>query len=40
MSCHYNENYLEQLTDEGIELGLEGEELENFVQEQYDMRVA
>lgn len=38
MSCHHNEDYIDQLVAEGVELGMEGEELENWVEEQYDMR--
>ena len=38
MSCNWNEIVLEQLKDEGEELGLEGEVLENWVDEQFEMR--
>ena len=38
MSCNWNEMVLDQLRDEGEELGLEGEQLEHYVEEQFEMR--
>lgn len=38
MSCHWNEIVLEQLKEEGEALGLEGEQLEHFIDEQFEMR--
>lgn len=38
MACEWNEMVLEQLRDEGEELGLEGEQLEHYVEEQFEMR--
>ena len=38
MSRHYNEIALEQLKEEGESMGLEGEQLEHFVEEQFEQR--
>lgn len=38
MSCEWNEIVLEQLKEEGEALGLEGEQLEHFIDEQFEMR--
>ena len=40
MSCEWNEIVLEQLKEEGESLGLGGEQLEHFIDEQFEMRAA
>tara|TARA_X000000950_G_scaffold101634_2_gene128343 strand:- start:12094 stop:12216 length:123 start_codon:yes stop_codon:yes gene_type:complete len=39
MSCDIKDAMIESLVQEAEELGLEGDELENWVEEQFEMRL-
>tara|TARA_B100001057_G_scaffold271412_1_gene271636 strand:- start:28980 stop:29102 length:123 start_codon:yes stop_codon:yes gene_type:complete len=39
MSCEFKDAMMESLVQEAEELGLSGDELENWVEEQFDMRL-